>query len=138
MKHELDKSLSLVKQAQKIEQDAQQDKQEQARLVAEAQEHYQRELMLHSADVQELTTLREQVQGIRNELMAAVEERDRLKATIISNQESFEERERLMKKEADLIAQKCQDIQAQNEALYQQLEVVKIKNFTKFLGADSY
>uniref|UniRef100_A0A803TS71 Nucleoprotein TPR n=1 Tax=Anolis carolinensis TaxID=28377 RepID=A0A803TS71_ANOCA len=120
-------SLQRASTALSNEQHAKRDCQEQAKIAAEAQNKYERELMLHASDVEALQAAKEQVtknSGIKQQLEEAAQKAE---STLRESKASWEERERTLKDEASKLASRCADLEKQNQLLHEQLETLSDK-----------
>ncbi|XP_062836814.1 nucleoprotein TPR isoform X2 [Anolis carolinensis] len=127
MKSELQEALQRASTALSNEQHAKRDCQEQAKIAAEAQNKYERELMLHASDVEALQAAKEQVtknSGIKQQLEEAAQKAE---STLRESKASWEERERTLKDEASKLASRCADLEKQNQLLHEQLETLSDK-----------
>nr|XP_013799993.1 PREDICTED: nucleoprotein TPR [Apteryx mantelli mantelli] len=143
---ELKKSLSTVQSevqealqragtALNNEQQARRDCQEQAKIASEAQNKYERELMLHAADVEALQAIKEQVAknaAVRQQLEEAAQKAE---SELLECKASWEERERMIKDEASTLASRCEDLEKQNRLLHEQLESLSNKMVTSMKEA---
>ncbi|NXA49130.1 TPR protein, partial [Nothocercus julius] len=143
---ELKKSLSTVQSevqealqragtALNNEQQARRDCQEQAKIASEAQNKYERELMLHAADVEALQAIKEQVAkntAVRQQLEEAARKAE---SELLECKASWEERERMIKDEASTHASRCEDLEKQNRLLHEQLESLSSKMVTSMKEA---
>uniref|UniRef100_A0A8C3HQ99 Nucleoprotein TPR n=1 Tax=Chrysemys picta bellii TaxID=8478 RepID=A0A8C3HQ99_CHRPI len=127
---EVQEALQRASTAINNEQQARRDCQEQAKIASEAQNKYERELMLHAADVEALQAAKSQVaknSAIRQQLEEATQKAE---STLLECKASWEERERMLKDEAAKLGSRCDDLEKQNRLLHEQLENLSDKMVT--------
>ncbi|KAJ7427645.1 Nucleoprotein TPR [Willisornis vidua] len=124
---EVQEALQRASTALNNEQQARRDCQEQAMMASEAQNKYERELMLHAADVEALQAIKDQVAkstAVRQQLEEAARKAE---SELLESKASWEERERMIKDEASKLASRCEDLEKQNRLLHEQLESMSNK-----------
>uniref|UniRef100_A0A8D0F9T9 Nucleoprotein TPR n=1 Tax=Strix occidentalis caurina TaxID=311401 RepID=A0A8D0F9T9_STROC len=132
---EVQEALQRASTALNNEQQARRDCQEQAKMASEAQNKYERELMLHAADVEALQAIKDQVAknaAVRQQLEDAAQKAE---SELLECRASWEERERMMKDEASKLASRCEDLEKQNRLLHEQLESLSDKMVTSMKEA---
>ncbi|KAM3915332.1 nucleoprotein TPR [Leptodactylus fuscus] len=127
---EVQSALQRASTAANNEQKARQDCQEQARVAAEAQNKYERELMLHAADVEALQAAKEQLNNAAATRQKTEETAQKAEAELLESKASWEERERMLKDEASKSISRCEDLEKQNRLLHEQLENLSKKMVT--------
>ncbi|XP_052521621.1 nucleoprotein TPR isoform X3 [Tympanuchus pallidicinctus] len=135
LQSEVQEALQRASAALSNEQQARRDCQEQAKMASEAQNKYERELMLHAADVEALQAIKEQVAkntAVKQQLEEAAQKAE---STLLECKASWEERERMMKDEASTLASRCEDLEKQNRLLHEQLESLSDKMVTSMKEA---
>uniref|UniRef100_A0A8C0G413 Nucleoprotein TPR n=1 Tax=Chelonoidis abingdonii TaxID=106734 RepID=A0A8C0G413_CHEAB len=101
-----------------------------AKIASEAQNKYERELMLHAADVEALQAAKSQVaknSAIRQQLEEATQKAE---SALLECKASWDERERMLKDEASKLGSRCEDLEKQNRLLHEQLENLSNKMVT--------
>uniref|UniRef100_A0A8C0G418 Nucleoprotein TPR n=1 Tax=Chelonoidis abingdonii TaxID=106734 RepID=A0A8C0G418_CHEAB len=127
---EVQEALQRACTAINNEQQARRDCQEQAKIASEAQNKYERELMLHAADVEALQAAKSQVaknSAIRQQLEEATQKAE---SALLECKASWDERERMLKDEASKLGSRCEDLEKQNRLLHEQLENLSNKMVT--------
>ncbi|XP_044531711.1 nucleoprotein TPR isoform X3 [Gracilinanus agilis] len=130
VQNEVQEALQRASTALSNEQQARRDCQEQAKIAIEAQNKYERELMLHAADVEALQAAKEQVSKnllVRQQLEEMAQKAE---SQLLECKASWEERERMLKDEAAKSASRCEDLEKQNRLLHDQIEKLSDKVVT--------
>merc|ERR1719483_887871 len=115
---------------------AQTDLKEQAELSSAAQDRYQRELMLHSADVQALQAVKKQHEEQNEFLQQSQEETTMFEKQLVDAKTSWGEQERVLKEEVMMLESRCTELTNQNTLLHSQMtqlsdQVVSIQNTSR-------
>ncbi|KAJ3594641.1 hypothetical protein NHX12_003948, partial [Muraenolepis orangiensis] len=97
-------------------------KEKQRRLAAEAQSKYERELMLHAADVEALQALKKQSQKEASLRRSLEEQLSSTSSTLRVNTAGWTALERNMKEDLAHQAQRSEDLVEQNSLLHQQMD----------------
>nr|AXF79603.1 TPR [Xenopus laevis] len=127
---EVQQALQRATTSASNEQKAKQDCQEQARIAAEAQNKYERELMLHAADVEALQAAKEQLTSASAIRHKCEETAQKAGSQLLESRASWEERERMLKEEVSQIQSRCKDLEKQNGLLHEQIESLSKKMVT--------
>ncbi|XP_071164594.1 nucleoprotein TPR-like isoform X2 [Mytilus edulis] len=94
----------------------------QSKLAAETQDKYQRELILHAADVETLTVVKRQLEEFNTRLATERDIRIQAERKLEEHLSSSSEREGLMKVEIERIEQRNRELTNQNKLLHEQME----------------
>ncbi|XP_067893509.1 translocated promoter region b, nuclear basket protein isoform X2 [Heterodontus francisci] len=127
---ELQDAVQRAAAAATNEQQARADCQEQARMASEAQNKYERELMLHAADVEALQIAKEQVamnSQVRQKLEDAAQKAE---TQMLECKTAKADLERILKDEISKLTTRCEDLQKQNKLLLEQVESLSNKMVT--------
>uniref|UniRef100_H0WA32 Nucleoprotein TPR n=1 Tax=Cavia porcellus TaxID=10141 RepID=H0WA32_CAVPO len=122
VQNEVQEALQRASTALSNEQQARRDCQEQAKIAVEAQNKYERELMLHAADVEALQAAKEQVSKMASVRQHLEETTQKAESQLLECEASWEERERMLKDEVAKCVSRCEDLEKQNRLLHDQIE----------------
>ncbi|XP_036199441.1 nucleoprotein TPR isoform X4 [Myotis myotis] len=127
VQNEVQEALQRASTALSNEQQARRDCQEQAKIAVEAQNKYERELMLHAADVEALQAAKEQVSKMASVRQHLEETTQKAESQLLECKASWEERERVLKDEVSKRVSRCEDLEKQNRLLHDQIEKLSDK-----------
>ncbi|XP_030061272.1 nucleoprotein TPR isoform X2 [Microcaecilia unicolor] len=122
MQTELQEALQRANTAVSNEQQCRRDCTEQAKIAVEAQNKYERELMLHAADVEALQAIKEQTSKVSSVRQKLEEAAQKAESQLLESRASWEECERMLKDEMTKHKSRCEDLEKQNRLLHEQIE----------------
>eukprot|EP01135_Chromosphaera_perkinsii_P004953 Nk52_evm20s305 gene=Nk52_evmTU20s305 len=96
----------------------------QAELASEASAKYDRELMLHASDVERLTTVKSQLEGVQSQLDSSRSDKDIAEQKLAQSEASWKEQQSILEEAKKMAESKCEDLVKQNELVHDQLEAV--------------
>uniref|UniRef100_A0AAR2KT90 Nucleoprotein TPR n=1 Tax=Pygocentrus nattereri TaxID=42514 RepID=A0AAR2KT90_PYGNA len=126
MQAELQDALQRAASAVTQEQRATQDSQQQAKQASEAQSKYERELMLHAADVEALQAAKKQAQQAVRTIKELEEKAQKAAAELQQGRVCWEKQEKSLKV-VMMVCWRVGDLQKQNNMLHEQMESLSSK-----------
>lgn len=118
---ELASMAENFKLAKDSEAKAREEALDQVKNAKEAQEKYERELMQHAADVEQLNSVREQFEQTLSQLAVLQQTSARLETELASGRTSWETQKEMLEKEASEKARRCSDLDKQVDLMQQQI-----------------
>ncbi|XP_067141450.1 nucleoprotein TPR-like isoform X3 [Centruroides vittatus] len=124
LQRDLQISKQQANEAVKNEKQTREDCQKQTKLMQEAQEKYERELLLHSQDITLLRSEKEELISFKSQVENAEAKSQQLEQTFTENKVAWEKREKMLQNEIEAIKKKCDDLNNNNATLLNQLELL--------------
>ncbi|XP_071835519.1 nucleoprotein TPR-like isoform X3 [Apostichopus japonicus] len=124
LQEEIKETTSRCTEAESKEAAARHDCQEQSKVAQEACDKYEREVVLHAADIQQLVTVKEQLTNHNKKLSEAEETAKKALDELAASKASWEEQLRVQKEQVKSIQNRCDELEGQNGMLHQQLETL--------------
>ncbi|BFY99561.1 hypothetical protein BsWGS_02600 [Bradybaena similaris] len=121
LQNELEEAVSQKNSAIAKCEAALSDCKKQADVASEAQDKYQRELMLHAADVEALTAVKKQFEDMQEHLQQSQEETIIYEKQLTDAKTSWSEQERVYKEEIKMLETRCDELTKQNRTLHEQM-----------------
>ncbi|XP_067679171.1 nucleoprotein TPR-like isoform X3 [Haliotis asinina] len=122
LQNEMEEAVQRRETAIANEEAAKRDYKQQADIAMDSQTKYERELILHAADVEALTTYKKQVEDFNKTLSVSQEAARKAEQTLKESQTSWMEQERILREEAKLLEKRVEDLTQQNTVLHEQMQ----------------
>ncbi|KAH7942969.1 hypothetical protein HPB52_002744 [Rhipicephalus sanguineus] len=124
MRNELMEAQSKV--ADRARRDAEHvlDQDVQLSLAKQAQEKYEREVLLHAADIEALSATRAELDQVRQEISRLEQQAKGAEETLTAARESWSQQEQQLRAEKDALAKRVEELSHQNSLLHQQMEML--------------
>ncbi|KAK9764735.1 Protein mlp1 [Basidiobolus ranarum] len=117
--------LGEIEEKARIAQESfQEDLRRQAKMTEEAQENYERELLMHANDIQSLNKMKAQYQQLSSEIHTYQIQTETAEANLKSSEISWAGQKEILEKSIEELERRCQDLVAQNNILHSQFETV--------------
>ena len=121
LESELSSTSTKASELEQVASKARQDFLEQAQQTKDAQENYERELMQHAADVEQLNSVRQQLEQIRLQLTADEEKMCRLEQELTSGRSCWNDQKEILVKETAEKTVRCAELDKQVDIMQQQI-----------------
>ncbi|XP_048255424.1 nucleoprotein TPR-like isoform X4 [Haliotis rufescens] len=122
LQNEMQEAIQRREAAIANEEAAKRDYKQQADIAMDSQTKYERELILHAADVEALTTYKKRVEDFNKTLSVSQEAAKKAEQTLKESQTSWMEQERILREETKLLEKRVQDLTQQNTVLHEQMQ----------------
>ncbi|XP_054923747.1 nucleoprotein TPR-like isoform X2 [Dermacentor andersoni] len=93
-------------------------------LVKQAQEKYEREVLLHAADIEALSATRAELDQVRQDISRLEQQAKGAEDTLTAARESWSQQEQQLRAEKDALAKRVEELSHQNSLLHQQMEML--------------
>ncbi|PSN32802.1 Nucleoprotein TPR [Blattella germanica] len=123
-RNELASALTELEQTKQGLERAQADLSSLAQNIQLAEEKYAHEVVLHSADIQQLSTLKEKVSELNSEVSELRLSKEKAENALNELKQGWEKREELLKKELEETRQHIKDMDSQNALLHDQIQAL--------------
>uniref|UniRef100_A0A131YI98 Nucleoprotein TPR n=1 Tax=Rhipicephalus appendiculatus TaxID=34631 RepID=A0A131YI98_RHIAP len=100
------------------------DQDVQLSLAKQAQEKYEREVLLHAADIEALSATRAELDQVRQEISRLEQQAKGAEETLTAARESWSLQEQQLRAEKDALAKRVEELSHQNSLLHQQMEML--------------
>ncbi|XP_042237084.1 nucleoprotein TPR-like isoform X2 [Homarus americanus] len=109
-----------LEKAKEDEEKSRKEAQEHSRIAAEVQDKYEREVMLHGADLKALATLKERQAEYNTELQEATSTKLKAEEAVRDTRLGFEERENVLRRENKDLLARSHELEEQNKSILDQ------------------
>ncbi|KAL3176079.1 hypothetical protein MRX96_010779 [Rhipicephalus microplus] len=106
------------------------DQDVQLSLAKQAQEKYEREVLLHAADIEALSAMRAELDHVRQEVSQLEQQAKGAEETLTAARESWSQQEQQLCTEKDALAKRVEELSHQNSLLHQQMEMLSSQQKT--------
>ncbi|RDD46225.1 Nucleoprotein TPR [Trichoplax sp. H2] len=134
----LQTTLEELNAAKKSEQNALNDYKAQTELATEAQDKYEREMILHAANVKELIAVKEQLRELQGKVSLSEETARIAEETLQTNTNSYEEQLRIQKQDIEQLENRYKEIDEQNAILHRQIEEISSRTLASHGQVSSF
>ncbi|XP_037570837.1 nucleoprotein TPR-like isoform X2 [Dermacentor silvarum] len=93
-------------------------------LAKQAQEKYEREVLLHAADIEALSATRAELDQVRQDISRLEQRAKGAEETLTAARESWAQQEQQLRAEKDALAKRVEELSHQNSLLHQQMEML--------------
>ncbi|KAK3607529.1 hypothetical protein CHS0354_025782 [Potamilus streckersoni] len=121
LQHEIQEAVERRESAISREQLAQQQCEEQSKIAAESQDRYQREVMLHAATMESLTTVKKKLDNFSEQMLKVQEEAKKSEQLLQENEASWNNQRRIMEEDKQRMDSRLKELTEQNSYLHNQL-----------------
>ncbi|ORX83254.1 hypothetical protein K493DRAFT_361138 [Basidiobolus meristosporus CBS 931.73] len=121
---QISRLAEIEEKAKRDQESFQVDLRQQAKMAEEAQDNYERELLMHASDIQIHSKLKEQYQKLSGEVQLYQIQTETAEAKLKTSEASWRGQKELLEKSILELEKRCQDLVAQNNLLHAQFETV--------------
>ncbi|KAL3869712.1 hypothetical protein ACJMK2_042363 [Sinanodonta woodiana] len=121
LQHEIQEAVERRESAISKEQLALQQCEEQSRIASESQDKYQREVILHAATMESLTTVKKKLDNFSEQMWKVQEEAKKSEQMLQENEASWNNQRRIMEEDKHRMESRLKELTEQNSYLHNQL-----------------